>query len=308
MYDTTLSISLNLRSVVTIVISCHRHPRSRKVIPWGELLQPFFLRILRLHLFFLLSFSKKPTPSFHRLTLAFTLANRQPYLRYGPYDSGNAKHTLTLAAKITANETARAWFSHGLAWIYGYNHEEGIACMMKAAAADPDCAMAHWAIAYSLSSSYNWAPGLGCGYDSIQTAVGLKDKCNDLEKDLIDALTARSSKDARDGADPTKLNFGNPPELNVAFAAEMAKLAAKYPEDLDVQASGEINHLLTQNVLLDPAPLTDLVGRGSPSVSSRERSTLLPFLFMLTTLFDKTSIYCYILVLCCIQRPSTARA
>eukprot|EP00729_Bicosta_minor_P006378 gene6378-13720_t len=156
--------------------------------------------------------------------------------KYGPYDSGDAAHTLTLAAKITANEKGRAWFAHGLAWIYGYNHEEGIACMMKAAAADPDCAMAHWAIAYSLSSSYNWSPGLGCGYDSIQTAVGLKDKCNDLEKDLIDALATRSSKDARDGADPTKLNFGNPPELNVAFAAEMAKLAAKYPEDLDVQA------------------------------------------------------------------------
>ena len=38
------------------------------------------------------------------------------------------------------------------------------------------------------------------------------------------------------GADPTKLNFGNPPELNVAFAAEMEKLLAKYPTDLDVAA------------------------------------------------------------------------
>ena len=62
--------------------------------------------------------------------------------------------------------------------------------------------------------------------------------------DLIDALAARSSKDARDGADPTKLNFGNPAELNVAFAAEMAKLSAKYPKDLDVQASvGQLCHI-----------------------------------------------------------------
>jgi len=37
-----------------------------------------------------------------------------------------------------------------------YNHEEAIGCYTKAVAADPDCAMAWWAIAYSVSSSYNW--------------------------------------------------------------------------------------------------------------------------------------------------------
>lgn len=190
---------------------------------------------------------------------------------YGPYDTGDAKFTLTLAAKITANEPARAWFAHGLAWIYGYNHEEAIGCLMKAAAADPTCAMAHWAIAYSLSSSYNWSPGLGCGYDSIQAAIALKGNCNDLEKDLIDALAARSSKDARDGADPTKLNFGNPPELNVAFAAEMAKLSAKYPQDLDVQA------IYCEGVMnIKPWALWDRkVANGKLTITPADENTLL---------------------------------
>ena len=53
---------------------------------------------------------------------------------------------------------------------------------------DPDCAMAWWGIAYCVSSNYNWAPGLGSGYDAIQQAVNLKDGCTDLEKDLIDAF------------------------------------------------------------------------------------------------------------------------
>lgn len=156
--------------------------------------------------------------------------------KYGPYDYGDKSKTLTLAAKITANDKARGWFEHGLAWMYGYNHEEAIACYTKALEADPNCAMALWGIAYSLSSSYNWSPGLGCGYDHIQNALKLKDKVSPLEQDMIEALATRSSEEAKNAADPTKLNFGNPPELNIAFAEAMANVAAKYPDDLDVAA------------------------------------------------------------------------
>ena len=69
--------------------------------------------------------------------------------------------------------------------------------------------MAWWGIAYCVSSNYNWAPGLGSGYDAIQQAVNLKDGCTDLEKDLIDALSQRHSKEARDQANPAELNMGN---------------------------------------------------------------------------------------------------
>jgi hypothetical protein len=55
---------------------------------------------------------------------------------------------------------------------------------------------------FSFFSSSYWPPGLGSGHDAIQAAVALKDHVSELEKDLIDALAARHSAEARDGAEP----------------------------------------------------------------------------------------------------------
>merc|ERR1711879_320102 len=94
--------------------------------------------------------------------------------------------------------------------------------------------MAYWGIAYCLSSSYNWPPGLGCGYDTIQRAVALSGKVTPLEADLINALAERSSLEAKQAVDPTKMNFGNEPELNKAFAEAMTGVYAKYADNDDV--------------------------------------------------------------------------
>eukprot|EP00518_Triparma_eleuthera_P002628 CAMPEP_0182456018 /NCGR_PEP_ID=MMETSP1319-20130603/1988_1 /TAXON_ID=172717 /ORGANISM="Bolidomonas pacifica, Strain RCC208" /LENGTH=587 /DNA_ID=CAMNT_0024654193 /DNA_START=35 /DNA_END=1798 /DNA_ORIENTATION=+ len=152
------------------------------------------------------------------------------------YNFGD-KSNYAFAMKITcANDDARKAFIEGYGHMLNYNHEMGIACYTKCLEHDPKCAMAHWGIAYGVSSSYNWPPGLGSGHDAIQLAVGLKDEVSELEKDLIDALAQRHSAEARDGADPTKLSMGNKPELNVAFANAMAPLYEKYKGDLDVAA------------------------------------------------------------------------
>ena len=45
--------------------------------------------------------------------------------------------------------------------------EEAIATFQEAIAADANCAMAWWGIAYGVSSNYNWPPGLGSGFDAI---------------------------------------------------------------------------------------------------------------------------------------------
>ena len=59
----------------------------------------------------------------------------------------------------TRSDTARAWFNRGLVWCYAFNHEEAIACFERALADDPDCALAHWGIAYAIGPNYNkpWA-------------------------------------------------------------------------------------------------------------------------------------------------------
>jgi len=150
------------------------------------------------------------------------------------YDYG-VESNYTFATEITcANDEARAMFVEGYGHMLNYNHEQAIACFSKVAELDDTCAMAWWGIAYCVSSNYNWAPGLGSGHDSIQTAVSLKDGCTELEQDLIDALATRHSAEARDAADPSVLNMGNSPELNVAFAEAMAPLYEKYSGNLDV--------------------------------------------------------------------------
>ena len=44
----------------------------------------------------------------------------------------------------TDNAETQIWFDRGLNWIYGFNHEEAVACFRQAAALDPECAMAYW--------------------------------------------------------------------------------------------------------------------------------------------------------------------
>ena len=152
------------------------------------------------------------------------------------YDFGNAENYSFVNEITCNNDETRKVFILAYGHMLNYNHEEAIACFQRCTELDPNCAMAWWGIAYCLSSNYNWTPGLGSGHDPIQQAFSLKDGCTELEKDLIDALAQRHSAEARDAADPTVLNMGNSPELNVSFAEAMAPLYEKYRGNLDVTA------------------------------------------------------------------------
>tara|TARA_B100001113_G_scaffold29812_2_gene21393 strand:+ start:55 stop:1809 length:1755 start_codon:yes stop_codon:yes gene_type:complete len=157
-------------------------------------------------------------------------------LKPDDYDFGNASN-YSFANDITCkNDETRKMYILAHGHMLNYNHEEAIACFQKCTELDPDCAMAWWGIAYCLSSNYNWSPGLGSGHDPIQQAMSLRDKCTELEQDLINALAERHSEEARDAADPSVLNMGNSSELNIAFAEAMAPLYAKYSGNLDVTA------------------------------------------------------------------------
>ena len=152
------------------------------------------------------------------------------------YDFGNASNYFFATTITCASEEARAMYVEAFGHMLNYNHEQAIACFSKVTELDPTCAMAWWGIAYCLSSSYNWSAGLGPGYDAIQQAISLKDRCSELEQDLIMALSKRHTKEARDNANPAALNMGNSPELNQAFAEAMAPLYEKYSGNLDVTA------------------------------------------------------------------------
>ena len=118
------------------------------------------------------------------------------------YDLGSYSRTVT-----TSSPDAQLWFDRGLVWIYAYNHEEAIVCFQKALEADPECAMAHWGIAYAIGPNYNkpWEAfedeekpdALAQARDAIAKATRLKDQVTPAERALIEAIPQRYPEDAR---------------------------------------------------------------------------------------------------------------
>jgi len=112
------------------------------------------------------------------------------------YDLGTYTRSIT-----TNSPDAQLWFDRGLNWVYAYNHGEAVSCFQKALEFDPDCAMAHWGIAYAAGPNYNlpWhlydpegkAQALATAYDATQSALARVDNVTPVEAALINPLTAR---------------------------------------------------------------------------------------------------------------------
>ena len=135
----------------------------------------------------------------------------------------------------TCSGDAQLWFDRGLIWTYSYNHEQAIECFQKALEHDPDCAMAHWGVAYAAGPNYNFewwmmdpatkADALGKAYDSTKAALKLVDKITDVEGALIGALASRyPQRDPIDDQAP----------WNDDFAAAMKQVYDAYPDDIEV--------------------------------------------------------------------------
>jgi len=148
-----------------------------------------------------------------------------------PYDLGSYTRTIT-----TKSEDAQRWFDRGLNWCFGYHHQEAAQCFAKALEFDPDCAMAHWGIAYASGPNYNmpWerldmgakAQFLGIAYDAAHAAQARKSSVTAPERALIEALAARyPQRDAIEDQRPG----------NDAFADSMRAVHLAHPNDLDLR-------------------------------------------------------------------------
>ncbi len=101
----------------------------------------------------------------------------------------------------TSSPDAQAWFDRGLAWSYGFNHEEAVRCFQRAVDADPSCAMAHWGIAYAMGPNYNkdwiaFEPDeliemVALARAAVERAHSLLDGATPVERAVIEALAAR---------------------------------------------------------------------------------------------------------------------
>ena len=136
---------------------------------------------------------------------------------------------------ITTNSpSAQTWFDRGLVWLYGFNHEEAIVCFEKALADDPDCAMAHWGIAFAIGPNYNKAwemfeprereSSLATAHQSIVDGLAVE-KATPVERALLTALEARYPED------PETEDYG---PYNDAFAEAMGAVFEAHSNDLDI--------------------------------------------------------------------------
>ncbi len=142
----------------------------------------------------------------------------------------------TYSRKVsTSSDDAQRWFDRGLVWTYSYNHEQAIECFQKALEHDPDCAMAHWGVAYAAGPNYNFewwmmdpttkTDALGTAYDSTQAALTLVNSITPPERALIEALTARY---------PQREPIDDQAPWNDDFAAAMKKAYQDHPDDIEV--------------------------------------------------------------------------
>jgi len=148
------------------------------------------------------------------------------------YDLGTYSSPITTEAP-----RAQLWFDRGLIWIYGFNHQEAVACFRRALDHDPDCAMAHWGIAYAAGPNYNmpWelfddagrAEALATAYDATQQALKRLDGVSAPEAALIRALPARYPQ--RELADEMH-------RWDHDFADAMRAAFAQAPGHLDLRA------------------------------------------------------------------------
>ncbi|MFD6909869.1 hypothetical protein [Streptomyces sp. NPDC060077] len=146
------------------------------------------------------------------------------------YDLGPYSRPVT-----TSSASAQLWFDRGLMWTYAFNHEEAVACFERAADADPDCAMAHWGIAYALGPNYN-KPWEAFGGDELARAVERTHRAVErahekagsatpVEQALVEALRARYPQDR--ATDDCSV-------WNEPYADRMLAVYESAPGDLDV--------------------------------------------------------------------------
>ena len=128
----------------------------------------------------------------------------------------------------TDNPQAQAYFKQGMQLRWAYNVNEAARSMAEARRLDPNCAMCYWGEAFALGSFLNGVMSAEKGpyaHEAIEKAVALAGNATEVERDLIMAARVRYPADWHPEARRP---------VDEAFAAEMATVYEKYPDDHEV--------------------------------------------------------------------------
>lgn len=140
----------------------------------------------------------------------------------------------------TSSPTAQQYFDQGLSLAFAFNHAAADFAFNEAALHDPDCAMCYWGSALVLGPNVNAAMDPGNAeraYSLASRAAELAADATEKEQALTAALLERYAPEAPE--DRTA--------LDAAYADAMRAIAARHPDDPDVQA-------LTAEALMDLHP------------------------------------------------------
>src|SRR5262249_55185922 len=135
-----------------------------------------------------------------------------------------------LTYKITtASGEAQAYFDQGLRLAYAFNHGEAQRAFRKAQKLDPNCAMGFWGQALVLGPNINLPmqdDAIAPAFAAAEKARALSANASPREQALIAALATRYAADPK--ADRA--------QLDAAYAAAMADVTSKFPDDNDIAA------------------------------------------------------------------------
>jgi tetratricopeptide (TPR) repeat protein len=128
----------------------------------------------------------------------------------------------------TGSAAAQRWFDQGLALAYGFNHAEAARSFRAAQREDPSCAICFWGEALVLGPNINAAMAdadIDHALAAIAEAERLAPLAAPVERALIKAQSQRYAWVTAAERGP----------LDQGYAAAMAEVAARFPEDDHVQ-------------------------------------------------------------------------
>jgi len=130
---------------------------------------------------------------------------------------------------MSDNPEVQRSFDQGVAFITGFNHDEGLRAMQHATRVDPNSLMAWWGVALACSPHIN---NTGVSAERAKLALEALDRAkkatavSPVERQLLDAMDRRFSDDHKAPRAP----------LEEAYAAAMRTVWQAHPEDADVGA------------------------------------------------------------------------
>jgi tetratricopeptide (TPR) repeat protein len=154
------------------------------------------------------------------LTLATALLASQAPPHAGHQTSSQVG---TVNFAVSCEAEAQQLFNRGVAWLHSFEYEEAERTFLRAAEADPRCAMSHWGVAMS---NYHplWAPPTPAELDKGRTAIARASALGGRtarERDYIAALSTFYAAGAP--SDHRSRSF--------AYADAMERLHRRYPRD-----------------------------------------------------------------------------